>query len=338
MQIQENISLKRFNTFGIDVTTRYYAEVRTVPELQLLLRNEKYRAVPKLILGGGSNLLFTKDYEGLVIRNCLEGIEKLKEDEEYVWIKAMSGEVWHSFVIYCIERGWGGIENLSLIPGTVGAAPMQNIGAYGVELRQTFEQLEAVRLEDGRLEIFDAESCRFGYRDSIFKNKAKGQYFIVSVSLRLAKKPEFNISYGAISRTLEEMGVKELTLSAVSEAVCSIRRSKLPDPAVLGNSGSFFKNPEIPDDQFNELKKKFPDIAGYAVGEGKTKVPAGWLIEQAGWKGKRIGETGAHKDQALVLVNYGNATGEEIWQLARQIQRSVQEKFGIELQPEVNVV
>jgi UDP-N-acetylmuramate dehydrogenase len=338
MNIQQNVSLRSYNTFGIDVNAKQFVEVNTLEELCVLCAAFNLSDRRLLILGGGSNVLLTGDFDGMVIRINLKGIEVLKEDEDHVWIKSMAGEVWHEFVMHCVEHGWGGVENLSLIPGYVGAAPMQNIGAYGVEIKDTFESLEAVEIATGEIITFSNPDCRFGYRESIFKQEAKGQYIIASVTFRLNKKPNFNTSYGAITQTLEEKGIKELSIKAISDAVIHIRQTKLPDPKALGNAGSFFKNPEIPAEQFNELKVKFPGMVGYPAGEHHIKVAAGWLIEQCGWKGKVVGNTGSHKQQALVLVNYGNATGAEIWELAMEIQRSVNEKFGITIQPEVNVI
>jgi UDP-N-acetylmuramate dehydrogenase len=337
-EVRENVSLKEQNTFGIDAKAKYFAEVHSVEELTSLLQNEKIKKLPRLILGGGSNILFTQDFDGLVIANKLSGISVIDENNDYAWVKAASGEVWHEVVLYCIGKGYGGIENLSLIPGTIGAAPIQNIGAYGVELKDTFESLEALNLKDFSLETFDMNTCAFGYRDSIFKREAKGQYFITAITLKLSKKPMLNTSYGAIKTVLEELKIDSPDVAAVSKAVCQIRNSKLPNPKEIGNAGSFFKNPEISAEQYEALKKDHPTIPGYLVADGNVKVPAGWLIEQCGWKGKRVGNTGSHKDQALVLVNYGNARGEEVWSLAMEIKKSVEEKFGISLMPEVNIV
>lgn len=338
LTIQSNVSLKPYNTFGIDATARYLVEVENEEDIQTLLQLPNTHSLPMLILGGGSNLLLTQDFNGLVVKINLKGISLVKEDQEYVWVRAGAGESWHGFVMYCVEKGWAGIENLSLIPGTVGAAPMQNIGAYGVEIKDTFDRLEAVHVATGKKHIFNNADCRFGYRNSIFKNEAKGQYIISSVQFKLAKKPTFHVSYGDIQNTLEQMGVKELSIKSVSEAVIKIRRSKLPDPAEIGNAGSFFKNPEIPSSQYETLKTQYPTIPGYVINETTVKVPAGWLIEQNGWKGKRIGSIGVHTRQALVLVNYGGGKGAEIQQLARKIQDSVEEQFGIRLYTEVNFV
>jgi UDP-N-acetylmuramate dehydrogenase len=338
MIVFENHALLPYNTFGLEASARYFVEVTTVSQLQEVLHQKHLRALPRLILGGGSNILLTQDFEGLVIKNSITGIEIINEDEAHVWLKVGSGEVWHDLVLYTIARNWGGIENLSLIPGQVGAAPMQNIGAYGVELEAVFHSLEAVDMETGEVRVFGKEECHFGYRESVFKTTLKGKYCIVSVTMVLNKQPQFNISYGDIKRTLEEMQAWEPTVKAVSDAVIKIRQTKLPDPKVLGNSGSFFKNPEIPKAQFDALQQYYPLIPNYPAPGGLVKVPAGWLIEQCGWKGKRVGNTGSHAQQALVLVNYGGATGSEIYQLALDIQASVKEKFGIDIVPEVNVV
>jgi UDP-N-acetylmuramate dehydrogenase len=337
MIIKENHSLKTYNTFGLEVKAHYFAIAKSVSDLQQLIRKHTLdRDI--LILGGGSNMLLTKDVDQLVILNRIEGVEVIEEDEETAVVKVGGGENWHEFVLECVRRNLGGVENLSLIPGTVGAAPIQNIGAYGVELKDTFERLEAVHLKTGDLKVFEAEDCQFGYRDSIFKRELKGQYAIVTVYFRLQKKANVNVSYGAITNTLHELGVTQPNIQQVSDAVVAIRKSKLPDPKVLGNSGSFFKNPELPKAQFEELQVRFPKIVHYPLPNGKVKVPAGWLIEQCGWKGKRVGNTGAYEKQALVLVNYGDATGAEVWQLAQDIAASVKEKFGVEIVPEVNVL
>ena len=337
MELQRNISLKAYNTFAMDVKARYFAEFTSIPELQALLQLPEVKKLPKIILGGGSNVLFTQDFDGVVLKNNIQGIEIIELDEEHNLVKTGSGVIWHDLVQFTIDQNLGGIENLSLIPGTVGAAPLQNIGAYGVELKDVFENLEAVEIESNELVVFNHEQCKFGYRESIFKNEAKGKYIVVSVTLRLTKKHVFNTSYGAITQTLAAMQVQDLNLKAISEAVSHIRRSKLPDPAQIGNAGSFFKNPEIPLAQYEQLQKEYAAIPSYPTSPGMVKVPAGWLIEQAGWKGKRFDNYGVHKDQALVLVNYGGAEGNKLKELAYQIIQSVQEKFGITLHPEVNM-
>ncbi|PTX19993.1 UDP-N-acetylmuramate dehydrogenase [Pontibacter mucosus] len=338
MRLQTDFPLKPYNTFGIDVKAKLFARFDTVAELQELLQMPELRQEPKLILGGGSNLLFTKDFDGLVLQNGIKGVEKIAEDEEHVYLKAGAGEVWHEFVLYTLSQNLGGLENLSLIPGTVGAAPLQNIGAYGVELKDVFQELEAVHIETAEVRSFDNATCRFGYRESVFKNELKGQYIVTHVTFRLHKKHTLNTTYGAIKTTLEEMQVQEPTIQHVSAAVCHIRQSKLPDPKQIGNAGSFFKNPEIPLSQFEGLQKQYPGIPSYPVSETTVKVPAGWLIEQCGWKGKVINNYGVHKNQALVLVNYGGASGEDIRKLAFEVIASVEQKFGIRLHPEVNIM
>jgi UDP-N-acetylmuramate dehydrogenase len=338
VNILQNISLQAYNTFGINVKAKEFVEVHSLEELKTLCTVFNLLERNILVLGGGSNILLTKDFEGMVICNRLEGIEKLHEDDEHIWVKAMAGEVWHHFVLWCIQRGYAGIENLSLIPGCVGAAPMQNIGAYGVEIKDVFDSLEAVEIATGKMKTFTRAACKFGYRESVFKHEAKGKYIISSVTFKLFKRPRFNTSYGAIQQVLDRKGVTELSINAISDAVIEIRSSKLPDPKKLGNCGSFFKNPEVPSEQFVQLKQQYTDIVGYPTSPGFIKVAAGWLIEQCGWKGKVVGNTGSHKDQALVLVNYGGATGAEIWQLALDIQQSVKDKFGIDIVPEVNVI
>lgn len=336
----ENCSLKSFNTFGMDVSARYLCRLDTEDILQDVLGFSASNELPLLILGGGSNILFTGDYPGVVIRNELMGISIEEEDENELVVKAGGGVVWHDLVAWSVDRGLGGIENLSLIPGCCGAAPIQNIGAYGVEQKDVFESLTLVNLIDGTSKKMSSDDCRFGYRDSIFKQELKDKVMITSVSFRLNKKPELNTSYGAIEQELVNMGVSASAagVADVSRAVINIRRSKLPDPAELGNAGSFFKNPVISEVQFNDLLKEFPDIVGYPASDGYVKVAAGWLIESCGWKGKRVGEAGSHKKQALVLVNYGAARGKDIVELSMQIRGSVRDKFGIEITPEVNII
>jgi UDP-N-acetylmuramate dehydrogenase len=344
MQIQENFSLKPYNSFGIEVKARMFSSFSTVEELTELLAHD-----PRpLILGGGSNILFTKDFDGLVLKNEVKGIRKIKEDEDSVYVEAGAGENWHRFVLHCIQNNWAGVENLSLIPGNVGASPMQNIGAYGVEIKESFHELKAFHLKERANYKFSLKDCEFGYRDSIFKRKYKGQFVILSVVYRLSKKPVFHTSYGAIREELERLGTKELSIAAISQAVINIRSSKLPDPHVIGNAGSFFKNPVITADKLTELQKAFPEIPNYPAQDqssepgieaaASVKVAAAWLIEQCGWKGFRRGDAGCHEKQALVLVNYGQAKGQEIWDLSEEIKQSVAGKFGIELEREVNVV
>lgn len=336
MQIQENISLRQYNTFGIDVKARYFAIFTDTEELEEILNTKP--ETTKLILGGGSNILFTKGYDGLVLKNNIKGITELHEDSEYVYVKAGAGENWHPFVLYCINRNWAGIENLSLIPGNVGASPMQNIGAYGVEIDDVFWDLEAYHIKDKKLVTFTRSDCEFGYRESIFKKKYKDQFVILNVTYRLRKKPRFNTSYGAIEQELQKMRVTELTIKAVSDAVISIRSSKLPDPDIIANAGSFFKNPEVSVTKCDELKAEFPGIIAYPLPNDRMKLAAGWLIEQCGWKGYRKGDAGCHEKQALVLVNYGKAKGEEIYNLSEEILQSVNKKFGVILEREVNIV
>ena len=332
---KSNISLKPYNTFGLDCIADKFAILDTVSKVKLVTRILKGEKI--LFLGGGSNLLFLSNkISRPVLKNNLLGIECVKETEEHVWIKAMAGEIWHDLVMYCVQHNYGGIENLSLIPGSVGAAPMQNIGAYGVEIKDTFDSLEAVNLRTGQLENFDIYNCDFGYRNSVFKGRLKGEYCIVSMTLKLNKKPVINTSYGAIANTLSEMNIKNPSIKTVSDAVIKIRQSKLPDPIELGNAGSFFKNPVV--DKSLVKDARFKDAPMYEVNDIQVKIPAGWLIEQCGWKGKVVGETGCHKDQALVIVNYGKATGDEIWNHALNVKQSVLDKYDIELEPEVNIV
>ena len=336
MQIHENFSLKSYNTFGIDAKAKYFSSFSNVEALTELLTND-YR-LPTLILGGGSNILFTKDYDGLVLKNEIKGIEVVKEDDENVYVRTGAGENWHLFVLHCLKNNWAGLENLSLIPGNVGASPMQNIGAYGVEIREVFHELKAFHLKEKANYTFALKDCGFGYRDSVFKNKYKDQFVVLNVTYRLNKKPKFNTSYGAIEKELERMGVKELSIQAISQAVINIRSSKLPDPAVIGNAGSFFKNPSVTKEKFQQLQLQFPNIVGNANADSTVKLAAAWLIEQCGWKGFRRGDAGCHEKQALVLVNYGNAKGEEIYRLSEEIMQSVKEKFDVALEREVNII
>lgn len=336
MEVLENVSLKPYTTFGIEAAARYFVEIHDVKQLIAVLSETKHQE--KLILGGGSNMLLTKDFPGIAIRIAIPGIAVVREEGDSVWVQAGAGVVWHELVLRTLGLNLSGLENLSLIPGFVGASPMQNIGAYGVEIKDVMEELEAVHIATGERKIFRNADCRFGYRESVFKHELKGQYVIVSVTYRLSRIPRLHIAYGDIQKTLQEMGVSEVTPKAVSEAVIRIRQSKLPDPAVLGNAGSFFKNPEIPQARYDELKALHPGLPGYPAAEGRVKVPAGWLIEQAGWKGYRDGAVGVHDRQALVLVNYGGATGAQVRDLSARVQASVFEHYGIRLHPEVNFI
>ncbi len=338
MIVRENYPLKNLNTFHIDALAKYFVEVASNEEILEVLDESKFASDAKLILGGGSNLLFTKDYPGLVIKNNLKGISLEKETEEFYFVKAGAGEIWHDVVMHCIDNNYAGLENLSLIPGNAGASPMQNIGAYGAEVKDSFFELEALHINEKTLRRFTNEECKFGYRESVFKHEFKNQYIITSVTFKLNKKPKFNISYGAIEKELEQMGIKDLSIRAISNAVCAIRNSKLPNPAVIGNAGSFFKNPEITESVFKNLKNEFAGIVGYELENGNVKLAAGWLIEQCGWKGKSFGDAGVHKLQALVLVNYANAKGSEIFDLSQKIMDSVKAKFGVGLEREVNII
>jgi UDP-N-acetylmuramate dehydrogenase len=337
MLLKEHISLKPYHTFGIEVKAKFFTEIYHISDLKEALVFQKQQSLELLILGGGSNLLFTKDFDGLVVKVGLKGKEKIKEDEHFVWVKIAAGENWHEFVLFCIENNWGGVENLSLIPGTVGAAPMQNIGAYGTEIKETFESLEAYHLKSGEMHQFTKEQCKFGYRESIFKNEVKGEYLITSVIFKLSKKHQLNFSYGDIQQILARENT-EPSIQNISQAVIEIRSSKLPNPSEIGNAGSFFKNPFVEKKHFEKLKSLYPQIPMYPVDENLVKVPAGWLIEQCGWKGYKEEDAGVHAKQALVLVNYGNATGEEIKDLSEKIKKSVFEKFEIHLHTEVNIV
>ena len=338
MQIQENISLKPYNTFGINATARYLAKFTSLAELNELYNFDSlHTEATTLILGGGSNVLLTQDYKGLVAINEMQGIEVVNEDVQHIYVKAAAGENWHRFVMYCVENNYAGVENLSLIWGSVGAGPMQNIGAYGAEIKDVFYELDAYNIKEKKLQKFSAKDCEFGYRDSVFKRKDKGKFVISSVTLKLNKTAVFNTSYGDLGHELDKMGVKELTLAAVSQAVINIRQSKLPNPKAAGNAGSFFKNPVIPKQQFERLRQQFPGIVGFAAAHDNVKVAAGWLIEQCGWKGYRKGDAGCHEKQALVLINYGNASGMDMYNLSVEIMHSVESKFGIILEREVNV-
>jgi len=336
VRIIENQSLRAYNTFGVEAKAQWFAAFNSVDALREILSQKLPLA---FILGGGSNLLLTRDVSGLVAKNEISGIQVESETADSIIVSAGGGVDWHPFVQWCVAHRYGGVENLSLIPGTVGAAPIQNIGAYGVEIKDVFEYLEALKLSTGIIRTFRAADCRFGYRDSVFKQELKGQYCILKVAFRLTKtQPRLHTAYGAIQEMLVEMEVPHPDIATLSEAVIRIRNSKLPDPAQLGNAGSFFKNPEVDAAQFSSLHQTFPNIPHYSMGEGRQKIPAGWLIEQCGWKGKRSGDAGCYKKQALVLVNYGQASGQEILALANAIIASVEAKFGITLVPEVNLI
>lgn len=336
--IQENISLRAYNTFGVDAKARFFREITTAADLREILSDRRWQSLPKLVLGEGSNILLTQDFPGLVLKMRIQGIVKTREDDDHVWLTVGAGENWHGFVLYCLAHQYAGVENLSLIPGTVGAAPMQNIGAYGVEINRVFDSLTAIRISDGREQIFHHADCHFGYRESVFKNQLKNQYIIASVTLRLNKKPQFHVEYGAIQQVLSENPHAELSIKVISDAVIKIRTQKLPDPKVIGNAGSFFKNPVISAESFKQIQALHPEIPHYPAHDGYFKIPAAWLIEQCHWKGHRHGDVGVHQHHALVLVNYGNGSGHEIQQLAKDIQASVKEKFSIEILPEVNII
>ena len=335
MNIQENISLKEYNTFGINVNAKRFVSIDSLYSLQQLLKDEQ----DIFLISGGSNMLLTSDIEKLVVHLNLKGISIDRENHHDIYLTVNAGENWHEFVVWCISQGYGGIENLSLIPGNVGTCPIQNIGAYGVEVKDVITKVDAVEIKTGKLVSFSADECQFGYRNSIFKNKAKGKYIITSVSFQLTKvKHNLNTSYGAIHSELEKKGIENPTIKDVSDAVITIRQSKLPDPKEIGNSGSFFKNPVISKEHFEKLKQTHPNIPSYPVSDTEIKVPAGWLIEQSGFKGKRFGDYGVHEKQALVLVNYGNASGKYIYQLAQKIQETIKDNFGIDLEIEVNII
>ncbi len=337
MYIEKNKSLRDYNTFGIDVIAEEFISVETLEVLTDVLA--EYASEEIIILSGGSNVLLTGDIDKLVVHINLKGITIFSEDEDEVILNIMAGENWHELVLYCIENNYGGIENLSLIPGNTGTTPIQNIGAYGVELQDVFVSCETLQIKTGNQATFNKTACKFGYRNSIFKNEAKGDYIITSVRLRLTKKiHKKNISYGAIAQVLAEKNIGEPSIKDISDAVIAIRRSKLPDPKILGNSGSFFKNPVLSEEEFQQFRNNHPKAPFYEVSPTQFKIPAGWLIDQAGFKGMRFGDAGVHEHQALVLVNHDAATGEEIWQLALNIQKKIKEKYGIYIEPEVNVI
>ncbi|MES2134279.1 MAG: UDP-N-acetylmuramate dehydrogenase [Bacteroidota bacterium] len=338
MQITASTSLKPYNTFGIEASAKLFTAIRSVDDIHELLQHNDYKTNSHMILGGGSNILLTQNIDGLVIKNELKGIELITETENDVLVKCAAGEVWHEFVMYCIDKGYAGIENLSLIPGNTGASPMQNIGAYGVEIKDTFFELEAIDLETGKLTVFSKADCDFGYRESVFKRRYKDKFIITSVTFKLSKKSVFHIEYGAIKQELDNMGIADLSIKAISQAVINIRSSKLPDPKKIGNSGSFFKNPEVSKETYERLKQEFPDLVAYPLENRNYKLAAGWLIEQSGLKGYRAGDAGVHTLQALVLVNYGHATGKEIYDLSTKVLETVNAKFGVMLEREVNII
>jgi len=337
MEIQTNFSLKNFNTFGIEARAKQFVAVHSIAELGAVL--QEYKTEKKFILGGGSNMLLTQDIDALVIHVDLKGKKIIKETDDFVWVESQAGENWHEFVLWTIEQNFGGLENMSLIPGNVGTTPVQNIGAYGTEIKDTFESCEAMKIENQEMKTFTKAECHFGYRESVFKNEVKGQYIITSVVFKLTKQNHnINISYGDIKAELAKNNAETPTLRDVSNAVIAIRQSKLPDPKELGNSGSFFKNPILLKSDFEKIHQKFPEMKYYEVSATEVKVPAGWLIEQAGFKGKRFGDAGIHKNQALVLVNYGNASGQEILNVSKNIQETVFKTFGIAIEAEVNII
>lgn len=337
MKIEHNYDLTKINTFGVKAEALFFVEIKKEEDVYELLSTIEFKNNPKLFLGGGSNILFTEDFKGIVVQNKLKGIEIIKEDENNTWIRSLSGEVWHDLVLFAVNKELWGIENLSLVPGTVGGTPMQNIGAYGVEAKETINTVDVVDIETGEKKTLSNEECNFGYRDSIFKKEAKGKYFIIAVTFKLSKVPKPNLSYKILSQYMEEKKIPPTTPKNISDSVSEIRRSKLPDPKILGNAGSFFKNVFVDKDKLEKLRELYPDVPSFEE-DGVIKIPSGWLIEKCGWKGKRVGNVGVHEKQALVLVNYGGATGKDILNLANSIIDSVKVKFDLKLTPEVNVV
>ena len=338
MNIIENYPLLKLNTFGVDVKAKYFTSINTINELIEATKTNVFKDLELLILGGGSNILFTKDFDGLVILNNIKGKEIISQNQQSIFLKIGAGENWHELVMYCVDNGWGGIENLSLIPGNTGTAPMQNIGAYGVEIKETFLELEALEISSGKIVKFNNSDCEFGYRESVFKNKMKNQYIILNITLELKKNPVLNINYGDVKAILESQNIKNPAIKEVSNAIIRIRQSKLPDPKKIGNSGSFFKNPLVSLNQLELIKKNYPNIVNYEINENEFKIAAGWLIERAGWKGKKFNNYGVHEKQALVLVNYGLANGMEIFDLSEKIILDIKDKFGITLEREVNII
>ena len=338
MNIIENYPLLKLNTFGVDVKAKYFISINTVNELIDLTKTKVFKDLQLLILGGGSNILFTKDFDGLIILNNIKGKEIIDQTQESIFLKIGAGENWHELVMYTVDNGWGGIENLSLIPGNTGTAPMQNIGAYGVEIKETFVELEALEISSGKIVKFNNSDCEFGYRESVFKNKMKNQYIILNITLELKKNPVLNINYGDVKAILESQNINNPSIKEVSNTIISIRQSKLPDPKIIGNSGSFFKNPIVSLNQLEFIKKKYPNVVNYKINENEFKIAAGWMIERAGWKGKKFNNYGVHEKQALVLVNYGLANGMEIFNLSEEIILDIKDKFGITLEREVNII
>ncbi|MFV7236841.1 UDP-N-acetylmuramate dehydrogenase [Flavobacterium sp. ZB4R12] len=337
MEILHNFSLKKYNTFSIEAKAKQFVAVHSAADLKTILQENKSQR--KFILGGGSNMLLTKDVDALVIHIDLKGKKIIAENDDFVWVESQAGENWHEFVLWTINQNFGGLENMSLIPGNVGTTPVQNIGAYGAEIKDTFVSCEAMTRENQEIKTFAKEECHFGYRESVFKNEVKDQYVITSVVFKLTKRNhKINTSYGDITTELTKNSISNPTLKDVSNAVIAIRQSKLPDPATVGNSGSFFKNPILLKSDFEKIHQQFPEMKYYDVSETEVKVPAGWLIEQAGFKGKRFGDAGIHKNQALVLVNYGNATGQEILNISKNIQETIFKTFGITIEAEVNII
>ncbi|WP_103327524.1 UDP-N-acetylmuramate dehydrogenase [Bacteroidetes bacterium endosymbiont of Geopemphigus sp.] len=339
MKILKDFSLQSLNTFGVEAKTKYFVNIQTREEFSELFLNEKLHSLPLLILGGGSNILFRKNYfEGLIIKVSLKGIEIVNEDQTRAILEVAAGENWNELVDYTLEKSWSGLENLSLIPGSVGGAPIQNIGAYGVEIKEVIEELEACEIATGKRIYFSAENCQFGYRDSFFKNEGKDRFIILSVRFSLSKGNRINLSYGALRQELQQMNILQPDLKEISRAVIRLRTRKLPDPKIKGNGGSFFKNPVIKKEVYEVLKKKYPEIVGYTISKNHIKLAAGWLIEKAGWKGRKIGRAGVHPSQALVLINSGGATGEEIYGLSEYIIKDIRDLFGITLEREVRII
>jgi len=338
MHFQKNKSLDKFNTFGIKCKAKYFIEIKSIDDLQKLHKEKLFINEKTLVLGGGSNILLTDDFEGLIIKNNIKGVDIIFQDNEHVDLKIGAGENWHELVMRCVEQNWGGIENLSLIPGNSGTAPMQNIGAYGVEIKETFISLNAFEISSGKLVQFNNQECEFGYRESIFKNEKKNQYIILNITLRLNKNPKVNVDYGDIREILEKNKIESPTIKDVSNAIISIRQRKLPNPKKIGNSGSFFKNPIISNEKLKAIKINYPEIVHYKISEKEVKIAAGWLIDKAGWKGKTFENYGVHKNQALVLVNYGDAKGRDILELSEKIIEDIKAKFNIELVREVNII